>query len=162
MVNNYYIYCRIPIFLIRLVIIVIGETPQEVISDYNAKTEAASKAYWTPERIAQKEARKAKFHKDMENAYEKLPKFFQDWVFKNEKGMYERDSIIEIAKDAYLVATTLKTPEAIIEWFILDHDIEIKKVPGISDNHSGVAFLQVARLACYYLESENKKTNKKF
>ena len=133
-----------------------GKTSQEVVNDYNAKTEAAAKAYWTPERIAQEEAKKVDRHNELEAIYPTLPKFFQDWITRQGENNYGRDGDIVIAKDAYLVASTLKAPEAVKEWYDLDYEKQIEIVPGISDGHSGFSFSQMANLAYHYLMSENK------
>jgi hypothetical protein len=125
------------------------------VKAYREPIEAAHKAYWTPERIAEKEAKEAAFKSEMEKAYEQLPEFFKKWISECEGKNYGRELDISIAKDAHLVATTLKTPEAVETWYKLGYEQQIQAVPGISDRHSGFSFGQMVRLAHTFLKSES-------
>jgi hypothetical protein len=127
-----------------------GDSAESVVHAYMAPIEAERKAYWTPERIAEKEAREAAIDK----AFEKLPKFFQKWISESGGGDYGRELDIGIAKDAHLVAKTLKTPEAIKDWSTLEYEEQIQAVPGISKGHSGFSFGLMGRLASEFLKRE--------
>ena len=138
-----------------LLVVSHGDSQESVVKAYMEPIEAARKAYWTPERIAEKEAKEAAFKGDTERAFEKLPEFFKKWISEIEGKNYGRELDIGIAKDAHLVATTLKTPEAVETWYKLGHEQQMQAVPGISEEHSGLSFGQMARLAHAFLKSES-------
>lgn len=138
-----------------LLVVSHGDSPESVVKAYMEPIEAARKAYWTPERIAEKEAKEAAFKADMERAFEKLPEFFKKWISESEGKNYGRELDIGIAKDAHLVATTLKTPKAVETWYKLGYDQRMQAVPGISEGHSGFSFGQMVRLAHAFLKSES-------
>jgi hypothetical protein len=138
-----------------LLVVSQGDSQESVVKAYMEPIEAAHKAYWTPERIAEKDAKEAAFKADMESAFEKLPEFFKKWISESEGKNYGRELDIGIAKDAHLVATTLKTPEAVETWYKLGYERQMQAVPGISDGHAGFSFGQMVRLAHAFLKSES-------
>lgn len=142
-------------FNASLLVVSQGDSQESVVKAFMEPIEEANKAYWTPERTAEKEAKEAAFKADMESAFEKLPEFFKKWISESEGKNYGRMLDIGIAKDAHLVATTLKTPEAVETWFNLGYEQQMQAVPGISDGHSGFSFGQLVRLAQAFLKSES-------
>lgn len=147
------------VFKFNDTVVVVGpqDTIQTARDAYMAPIEAAHKAYWTPERLAEKEARETAFKAEMDAAYETLPRFLKDWVDSCSDRNYGRNLDIAIARDAHLVATALKTPDAIREWYDKPSDEQLKAVPGLSDGHSGFSFAQMTKLALAYLDSESKR-----
>lgn len=133
-----------------VMVVLHGDSAESVVQAYIAPIEAERKAYWTRERIAEKEAREGA----MEAAFEKLPKFFQNWISESGDGNYGRELNIGLAKDAHLVAKTLKTPEAIKDWSTLEREEQMQAVPGISKGHSGFSFGLMGRLASEFLKRE--------
>ena len=133
-----------------VMVVLLGDSAESVVQAYIAPIEAERKAYWTPERIAEKEAREGA----MEAAFEKLPKFFQNWISESGDGNYGREGNIGLAKDAHLVAKTLKTPEAIKDWSTLEREEQMQAVPGISKEHSGFSFGLMGHLASEFLKRE--------
>jgi hypothetical protein len=98
-------------------------------------------------------AKEAAFKSEMQKAYEQLPEFFKKWISKMDGKNYGRDVNTLIAKDAHLVATTLKTPKAIEAWYQLRPKEQMRAVPGLNDGH-GQSLGQVANLAIRFLKNQ--------
>ncbi|MEY4668990.1 MAG: hypothetical protein RL518_1689 [Pseudomonadota bacterium] len=130
------------------------DTMEGVVAAYHAELDEAYKRYWTPERVAEKEAKDAAFKAEMNQAFETLPEFFKKWVVDARSSIYGRDLDILISKDAHLLATTLKSVEAIENWYQLDHGAQMSAVQGLSNHHSGGSFSLMVNLAARFLKAE--------
>lgn len=132
------------------------ESPASLTERYLAPFHAREKAHWTSERIAAYNAEKLARTEALENTFATLPPFLRTWVIGNGTQKYSRELDIEIARDAKLVADTLKTVEAVKQWDRSSYDEQQRLVPGLSEGHSGFSFSQMAHLAIEYLNATNR------
>jgi hypothetical protein len=134
-----------------------NDTIDGVIQEFKATIDQEYADYYTPESIAENQSQQKAFIDEMERAYKGLPKFLQEWVSSSDdsKYQYSRPCKIGIAKDAYLVASALKTPQNIESWYKLDHEQKIATVKGLCKEISGLAMLTTVKLATEYLNENN-------
>jgi len=134
------------------------DSPASLTERYLAPFIALQSARWSPERIAAHNAEKEARSEALEKTFESLPEFLRAWVVGNGTANYGRELDIEVARDAKLVADTLKTVEAVKQWYRSSHDEQQRHVPGLSEGHSGFSFSQMAHLAIAYLEHTQKNS----
>ena len=146
-----------------------GDTADQIKAALGVLREEKKRAFWTPERLAVKEAKlalqaaeTALFDSEMEKALPKLPEYAQRWVQDHsDADNHERALAISLAKDAHLMARTLKTPENLRSWYDLKEIREMERaVPGFKDDkYSGFMLGQMAKLAEYFMDEMVRKAD---
>lgn len=92
----------------------------------------------------------------MDEQYAALPKVFQERIDRYRKNNltfrvdYESYELF-CCEQAVIIADTLKSPEEVQTFNKLSWEEQLKKVPGLSDGHSGNTFGCACSLAFWYL-----------
>lgn len=95
---------------------------------------------------------------EMDKQYDSLPKCFQERIDKfrsnNERFRIDFESYeLFCCEQAVLIANACKTVEAIEAFKKMQWEQQLKKVPGLSDGHSGNTFGCACYLAYWYLSN---------
>lgn len=139
-----------------VVVVTENDNPKGVLADCDVRLQKSDEAYWTPERRAEERPRQQAHKisdKVMEILFTTLPKNLKDWVLWKEKMNLGRSYCASIAFDAHLVASALKTHEAVDKWAHLGLEEQKRLVPGYLGVHSMHSFGQMVSLAAAYLKA---------
>lgn len=129
-----------------------NETEEQITEAHEAAAKARHDAYWTPERLAEKELKKQRETEEARQAFARLPQYLRNWVKSMGDENYGFKSDVGIANDAYLICKTLRSDDAIVKWWELPAKEQKQEVPGLVCD-SGNSASQAAILARRYLRN---------